>query len=309
MLISLLYIYNKFGTLSFDYIFFCTFSFTEQFWLWLAFFLSFASKIPMFPLHIWLPEAHVEAPTIGSVILAGILLKIGVYGFIRFNLGLFPDASIYFAPLVYVLALIGIIYTSFTAIRQTDLKRIIAYSSIAHMNLVVLGIFSFNYIALQGSIIQSVSHGFISAALFFLIGILYSKYHSRYLLYYSGLVMIMPVYSLNFLYFTMANIALPGTSSFIGEFLLFLGVFQINITSTLIAALSVILSGAYSLWLNNRLLFGNIKTNFLKNYLDLNIKDFILLLPLLLIVLFSGIMPNFFFKYIQFSYLQTYLFF
>jgi NADH-quinone oxidoreductase subunit M len=189
----------------------------------------------------------VEAPTVGSVILAGILLKIGVYGFIRFNIGLFFEASLYFSPLVSIFSLIGIIYASFTAIRQTDLKRIIAYSSIAHMNLVVLGLFSFNSIGLEGAIIQSVSHGFVSGALFLLVGTLYDRYHSRLLIYYGGLVHVMPVYAGCFLFFTMANIALPGTSSFVGEFLLLLGTFKYNVVCSFVAALSVILSGAYSL--------------------------------------------------------------
>jgi NADH-quinone oxidoreductase subunit M len=201
----------------------------------------------MFPFHIWLPEAHVEAPTVGSVILAGILLKIGVYGFIRFNIGLFQDASLFFSPLVSILALLGIVFASFTAIRQTDLKRIIAYSSIAHMNLVVLGLFSFNNIGLEGAIIQSISHGFVSGALFLLVGILYDRYHSRLLAYYGGLVYTMPIYAGSFLFFSMANIALPGTSSFIGEFLLLLGAFKYNTVCSFIAAFSVIISGAYSL--------------------------------------------------------------
>lgn len=188
-----------------------------------------------------------EAPTVGSVILAGILLKIGVYGFIRFNIGLFQDASFFFSPLVCTFALIGIIYASFTAIRQTDLKRIIAYSSIAHMNLVVLGIFSFNSIGLEGALLQSINHGFVSGALFLLVGILYDRYHSRLLLYYGGLVHTMPIYASSFLFFTLANIALPGTSSFIGEFLLLLGTFKFNIICAFLACTSVILSGGYSL--------------------------------------------------------------
>jgi proton-translocating NADH-quinone oxidoreductase chain M len=305
MLSSLLYIYFTVGTFNLEYILAYPFSFQEQFWLWLAFFFSLASKIPMFPFHIWLPEAHVEAPTIGSVILAGVLLKIGVYGFIRFNIGLFFDASLFFSPLVSVLALIGIIYASFTAIRQTDLKRIIAYSSIAHMNLVVLGLFSFNNIGLEGAIIQSISHGFVSGALFLLVGILYDRYHSRLLMYYSGLVHIMPIYAGCFLFFTMANIALPGTSSFIGEFLLLLGTFKYNATCCFIAALSVIISGAYSLWLSNRLLFGNIKIKFTNKYKDINIREFFLILPLIIFVLLLGILPNIVSKFIQTSYIYT----
>ncbi len=309
MLLSLMYIYNKVGTFNLELILAYTFSKTEQIWLWLGFFFSLASKIPMFPFHIWLPEAHVEAPTVGSVILAGILLKLGVYGFIRFNLGIFPEASIYFSPIVYLLALIGIIYTSFTAIRQTDLKRIIAYSSIAHMNLVVLGIFSFNEIGLEGAIIQSLSHGFVSGALFFLVGILYSRYHSRLLLYYSGLVHTMPLFAGSLLFFTMANIALPGTSSFIGEFLLLLGTYKYNAFCALISAISVILSGAYSLWLSNRILFGNIKTNYILEYNDISKREFYILLPLFIFVLLLGINPNILAKYIQISYIYIIFFF
>lgn len=309
MLASLLYIYYKIGTFNLEYILTYSFSFKEQFWLWLAFFLSLSSKIPMFPFHIWLPEAHVEAPTVGSIILAGILLKIGVYGFIRFNIGLFYDASLFFAPIVSILSLIGIIYTSFTAIRQTDLKRVIAYSSIAHMNLVVLGLFSFNTVGFEGAIFQSISHGFVAGALFLLVGILYDRYHSRLLIYYSGLVHIMPIYAGCFLFFTMANIALPGTSSFIGEFLLLLGTFKCNAVCCFIAAFSVIISGAYSLWLSNRLLFGNIKIKFTNKYKDLNIREFFLLLPLIIFVLILGISPTIISKYIQTSYIYTLYFF
>jgi len=299
MLIGIIYIYSVTGTLSFEYLLTYKFSFNEQYWLWLAFFLSFASKIPMFPFHIWLPEAHVEAPTVGSVLLAGILLKLGVYGFLRFSLCLFPDLSLFFSPLIYLLSILGIIYASLTAIRQTDLKRIIAYSSIAHMNLVTLGIFSFSIIGIEGAILQSISHGFVSGALFFLVGIIYDRYHSRLLYYYGGLVHMMPVYSLLFLVFTMANIALPGTSSFVGEFLLLCGVYQTNSLTAFIAALGVILSGAYSLWLYNRIIFGNLKIHNTIIFKDINFREFSILLPLLLLVIFVGIYPSFFLNYIH----------
>jgi len=257
-----------------------------------CFFLSFASKIPMFPLHIWLPEAHVEAPTVGSVLLAGILLKLGVYGFLRYSLVLFPTASLFFSPLVYVFSLVGIIYASFCAVRQTDLKRIIAYSSIAHMNLIVLGIFSFNLLGLEGSILQSISHGFVSGGLFFLIGILYDRYHSRFLHYYGGIVHFMPLYSSFFLIFTMANIALPGTSSFIGELLLLLGVFKFNGTASVISCLGVIFCGAYSLWLCNKILFGNLKYAYTVKFSDLSLKEFLILFPLLILIFIVGFNPN-----------------
>jgi proton-translocating NADH-quinone oxidoreductase chain M len=294
MLIGLLYIYSIAGTLNLECLLAWDFTFTEQCWLWLAFFVSFASKIPMFPFHVWLPEAHVEAPTAGSVLLAGILLKLGVYGFLRFSLTLFPEASLFFSPLVYFLSVVGIIYASLTAIRQTDLKRIIAYSSVAHMNVVTLGLFSFNTIGLEGSILQSISHGFVAGGMFLFIGVLYSRYHSRLLYYYGGLVHMMPIYSALFLVFTMANIALPGTSSFVGEFLLLCGIYKTNVLSCVIGCTGVVLCGAYSLWLYNRVIFGNLKITYTIQFKDINFREFSVLLPLLFFVIFMGIYPSFF---------------
>lgn len=291
MLFSLFYIQNITGTFDFEIIAFHNFTFNEQLFFWVAFFFSFATKIPMFPFHIWLPEAHVEASTVGSVLLAGILLKLGVYGFIRYSLTLFPQACVFFSPIVFSFSLIGIIYASLTAIKQTDLKKIIAYSSVAHMNLIVLGLFSGNIIGIQGAILQSISHGFVSSALFFMIGILYNRYHSRLLHYYSGIVQIMPLYSLFMLFFIMSNIAFPGTSNFVGEFLLLLGLFQENIFSAVFAATSVVLSGAYSLWLYNRISFGNIKIHFLKNYSDIFLREFFILFNLFFFSLVLGIFP------------------
>ena len=301
MLLGILYIYSIVGSLNLEYLLTYSFTFNEQYWLWLAFFLSFASKVPMFPLHIWLPEAHVEAPTVGSVILAGILLKLGVFGFLRYSLTLFPLASFYFSPLIYLFSICGVIYASFSAIRQTDFKRIIAYSSVSHMNLVTLGIFSFNIIGLEGSLIQSISHGFVSSAMFFMIGILYDRYHSRLLYYFGGLVHLMPLYAFFFLFFTMANIALPGTSSFVGEFLLLYGIFQMNVTTAILAATGVILGGAYSLWLYNRLIFGNLKISYTLKFTDLNAREFCILFPLAALVLLMGIYPTFFLDSIHFS--------
>ena len=301
MLVGLMYIYSITGTLNLEYLLTWQFTFTEQCWLWLAFFMSFASKIPLFPFHVWLPEAHVEAPTVGSVLLAGILLKLGVYGFLRFSLTLFPEASLFFSPLVYLLSVLGVIYASLTAIRQTDLKRIIAYSSVAHMNLVTLGIFSFNTIGLEGSILQSISHGFVSGAMFLLVGILYNRYHSRLLYYYGGLVHVMPLYSALFLIFTMANIALPGTSSFVGEFLLLCGIYKTNVVACIVGAIGVILCGAYSLWLYNRVIFGNLKISYTIQFKDLNFREFSILLPLLFFVIFMGIYPSFFSNFIHLS--------
>ena len=205
----ILYIYYQVGTTDYEVLLTFSFSETEQKILWLTFFLAFAAKVPMVPVHLWLPEAHVEAPTAGSVILAGVLLKLGTYGFIRFSVPLFPKASFYFTPLVYTISIIGIIYTSFTAIRQSDFKRIVAYTSIAHMNLVMLGIFSFNIIGIEGAIFQSLSHGFVASALFLVIGVAYERYHTRIVKYYSGLVVIMPLYITIFLFFTLAKYSFP----------------------------------------------------------------------------------------------------
>jgi proton-translocating NADH-quinone oxidoreductase chain M len=303
MLIGILYIYKLTGTLNIEYIQLLswTFSQTEQILLWLAFFIAFSSKIPMFPFHIWLPEAHVEAPTVGSVLLAGILLKLGVYGFLRFSLTLFPEASFFFSPMVYTLSVVGVLYASLSAIRQTDMKRIIAYSSIAHMNLVTLGIFSFNNFGIEGAILQSISHGFVSGGMFLLIGVLYDRYHSRFIHYYGGLVHIMPIYSIFFLIFTLANIALPGTSSFVGEFLLLVGVFKINIVCCIVSALGVVLCGAYSLWLYNRIIFGNLKIDYTVKFSDMSFREFIILFPLLLLIFIVGIYPSFILDFLHLS--------
>lgn len=301
MLLAILYIYDELGLTNFEYIIHHSFTELEQSILWIAFFLSFAAKVPIFPFHLWLPEAHVEAPTIGSVLLAGILLKLGIYGFLRFSLTLFPIASLYFSPIVYLFCIFGIILASFTAIRQTDLKRIIAYSSIAHMNLVTLGIFSFNLIGIEGSILQSISHGFVASGLFLLVGILYSRYHSRNIYYYSGLVHVMPLYSIFFLFFTLANIALPGTSSFIGEFLLLNSIFKVNFICCFLASLGVILCGSYSLWLYNRIIFGNLKVYSTKLFKELTFREFIIILPLFFLVIIFGIYPKFILEYLHMS--------
>jgi NADH-quinone oxidoreductase subunit M len=292
MLLSLLYIYSKTG--SFDYIYLLAFPFTfnEQFWLWLGFFFSFSSKIPLFPFHIWLPEAHVEAPTIGSILLAGILLKLGVYGFLRFSLTIFPDACIFFSSFVQTLSVLGIIFASFAAIRQTDIKRIIAYSSVSHMNLVTAALFSFNSISIEGVVFQSISHGFVAGGLFLLIGFLYDRYSSRDLDHYSGLVHSMPLFSVFFLILTLSNIALPGTSSFIGEFLLLLGIFSINFVTCFFCTLGVILCGAYSLWVYNRTVFTNLKNNHLLLFSDLNLYEILLIFPIVFFVILIGVFPS-----------------
>lgn len=301
VLIAILFIIKHVGSADMFIICNTNFSYFHQQLLFIPFFLAFAAKIPIFPLHIWLPEAHVEAPTIGSVILAAILLKIGVYGLIRFNLGFFPDASLYYTPIIYSLCSLGVIYGSLAAVRQIDLKRIVAYSSVAHMNLIVIGIFSFNFLSLEGALLQSVSHGFVAGALFFLIGILYSRYHTRSIFYYGGLVQVMPLFSFYFLFFTMANIALPGTSSFIGEFLILLGCFVSNYFITFVIVCSVVLGGSYSLWLCNRILYGNIKHLFLSKFFDLTSKEFFILFILTLCVIFFGLFPFIFTNFIHFS--------
>ena len=243
MLIGIVYIYLFSGSTNYETLSVIKFSSYDQKWLWFAFFASFAAKVPMLPVHIWLPEAHVEAPTAGSVILAGILLKLGSYGFLRFSLGLFPLASIYFTPFIFSLSLLGVVYTSLTAIRQTDLKRLIAYTSVAHMNLVMIGLFTGTVIGVEAAILQSLSHGFVSSALFLIIGVLYDRWHSRVVKYYGGLTHTMPIFITIFLFFTMANLGLPGTSSFIGEFLLLVSAFEANSTACFFAATSMILGG------------------------------------------------------------------
>ena len=301
MLLAILYIYNKVGTTSYEVLLTYSFSIEEQRVLWLAFFLSFATKVPMVPVHLWLPEAHVEAPTSGSVILAGVLLKLGTYGFIRFSFPLFPEACFYFTPLVYSIALMGIVYTSFTAIRQTDFKRIIAYTSIAHMNLVMVGLFSFNVIGLEGAILQSLSHGLVASALFLIIGVVYDRHHTRLIKYYGGLARVMPLYTVIFLFFTLANIGMPGTGSFVGEFLILVGSFNVNTTITFLSATGMIIGGCYSLWLFNRVSYGNLKTQYIKEFLDISKKEFFLFIPLIAGTLIMGVYPKIFLDSIHFS--------
>lgn len=301
MLLSILYIYNQVGTTDYETLLSFNFSELEQKYLWFTFFLAFAAKVPMVPVHLWLPEAHVEAPTAGSVILAGVLLKLGTYGFIRFSLPLFPKASFFFTPLVYTIALVGIVYTSLTAIRQTDFKRIIAYTSVAHMNVVILGIFSFNNIGIEGALLQSLSHGFVASALFVIIGVVYERYRTRLVKYYGGLVHTMPLYISIFLFFTMANIGFPGTSGFIGEFLILVGSFKVNTSVTFFGATGMILGGCYALWLFNRIAFGNIKNQYLQNTLDINKRELIIFLPLIFYTLILGIAPDIYLSSIHMS--------
>ena len=260
--------------------------------LWLAFFSSFAVKTPMWPVHTWLPDAHVEAPTAGSVLLAAILLKMAGYGFIRFSLGLFPVASETFTPLIYALSVIAIIVTSLIALMQEDMKKLIAYSSVAHMGFVTLGIFTLNQQGIEGSIIQMISHGLVSAALFLTVGVVYDRMHSRMISTYGGLVTIIPKYSILFMLFALASLGLPGTSGFIGEFLILMGAFKDNFLVAVIASLGVILGAAYMLWLYKRVVFGKLINEDLKKILDLNRSEYLILSCLAAPILFFGFYPD-----------------
>ena len=301
MLLALLNIYFQTGTTDLQILWYAQFSEISQIFLWLAFFASFAVKIPMIPFHIWLPEAHAEAPTAGSVILAGILLKMGGYGFLRFSLPMLPVASIFFTPLIFTLSLVAIIYASLTTLRQIDLKKIIAYSSVSHMGFVTIGIFSLNVQGIEGSILLMLSHGLVSSALFLCIGALYDRYKTRVIKYYSGLIQVMPLFGVFFLFFTFANLGFPGTSSFIGEVLVLLSSFQINKTLTLFASLGMIFGAAYSIWLFNRIIFGSLKLGYFYSFQDISRREFWILIPLVILILWMGIYPNSFLNEIHFS--------
>jgi len=264
-----------------------------QYWMWLGFFISLAVKLPMWPFHTWLPDAHVEAPTAGSVILAAILLKISGYGFIRFSLGLFPIASHYFANFVFVLSVVAIIYASLVALMQKDMKKLIAYSSVAHMGYVTIGIFSFTKQGIDGAIFQMISHGLISSSLFLCVGVLYDRAHSRLIHDYSGVVNIMPKFALVFIFSSLANVGLPGTSGFIGEFLTLIGTFKVNYIVSILAATGVILSAAYSLWLCKRVVFGEFEVNnHGEKLLDLDATEFVILFLLMILTIIFGVYPN-----------------
>ncbi len=262
-----------------------------QTWLWLAFFASFAVKMPMWPVHTWLPDAHVEAPTAGSVILAGILLKMGGYGFLRFSLPMFPVASVDLAPLVFTLSVVAIVYTSLVALAQEDVKKLIAYSSVAHMGYVTLGIFTFNQQGIDGAIFQMLSHGLVASALFLCVGVVYDRMHTRDIAAYGGLVERMPIYAVCFMIFTMANVGLPGTSGFVGEFLTLLGVFKVNTWVALFATTGVILSAVYALWLYRRMIFGVMDKPSLKAITDMGPREIVVMAPLVLLTLFFGVYP------------------
>lgn len=292
MLLAIMAMYGVAGTTDITVLLKTHFPASMQTWLWLAFFASFAVKMPMWPVHTWLPDAHVEAPTAGSVILAGILLKLGGYGFIRFSLPMFPDASHMFASLVFALSVIAIVYTSLVALVQEDMKKLIAYSSVAHMGFVTMGLFSFTAQGIQGAIFQMVSHGLVSGALFLCVGVVYDRMHTREIAAYGGLVHRMPRYATAFLIFTMANVGLPGTSGFVGEFLTMLGTFQANSWVALFAATGVILSAAYALFLYRRIVFGVLTKDSLKSILDLDAREAAMLGTLVVLTIFYGFHPS-----------------
>ena len=292
MLLAIMAMYWQAGTTDIVKLLDYHFPANMQVWLWLAFFASFAVKMPMWPVHTWLPDAHVEAPTAGSVILAAILLKMGGYGFLRFSLPMFPLASAELAPFVFTLSVVAIIYTSLVALMQEDMKKLIAYSSVAHMGFVTMGVFAANLQGVQGGIFQMLSHGIISGALFLCVGVVYDRIHTREIAAYGGLVNRMPVYALLFMVFTLANVGLPGTSGFIGEFLTLIGTFRINTWVAFLATTGVILSAAYALWLYRRIIFGALEKESLRSILDLSYREWALLVPLALLAVFFGFYPS-----------------
>ena len=262
-----------------------------QFWLWLAFFASLAVKMPMWPVHTWLPDAHVEAPTAGSVILAGVLLKMGGYGFIRFSIPMFPDASLYFVPLVFGLSVIAVIYTSLVALVQEDMKKMIAYSSVAHMGFVTAGLFTFNQQGVEGAIYQMLSHGLVSGALFLCVGVVYDRLHTRVIARYGGVVEVMPKYAFTFMIFMLASVGLPGTAGFVGEFLILLGAFKANTWVAALLATGMILGAAYMLLLYRRVVFGALVKEDVKAMLDMSRREIAIFVPLIILVIWMGIYP------------------
>ena len=292
MLLAIIYIFISTGTTDVETLLMYNFTTNEQLILWIAFFTSFMVKIPMWPFHTWLPDAHVEAPTAGSVILAGVLLKMAGYGFIRFSIGFFPDASEFFAPFIFSLSVIAIIVTSLIALVQEDMKKLIAYSSVAHMGFVTLGIFTFTVQGIEGGIIQMISHGIVSAALFLCVGVVYDRLHTREIARYGGLVSKMPFYSFSFMIFILASLGLPGTSGFVGEFLVLLSIFTVNTYFAIFATTGVVLAATYSLWLYRRIIFGALIKDDLSEMFDLTRREIIIFLPLIILTIFIGLYPK-----------------
>lgn len=292
MLVAILYIYFTSGTTNVFHLASFNYLREVQLVLWLAFFLAFAVKVPMMPIHLWLPEAHTEAPTAGSVLLAGILLKLGTYGMIRFLIPLFPHASGYYTPMVFTMSVVAVIYTSLTALRQGDLKKAIAYSSVAHMSLVTIGLFTDTVTGIKGATFLMISHGVVSSALFIIIGVIYDRYKTRNLRYYGGLTLVMPLFACLFLVQILSNMGFPGTSGFIGEFLILLMSYNNNTLVSILTTTGVVLSAAYSIWLYNRVSFGNIKHMYIKYFSDANEREFSTLIMLSLFTVILGVYPN-----------------
>jgi len=293
-LVAILYMYGQFGTTSIPELMTKapTLGLNIQQYLFLAMLASFAVKVPMWPVHTWLPDAHVQAPTAGSVILAGILLKMGGYGFLRFSLPMLPDASHYFAPLMFGLSIVAVIYTSLVALVQQDMKKLIAYSSVAHMGFVTIGIFTFNIYGLQGAMVQMLSHGLVSGALFLCVGVVYDRLHTREIAQYGGVVTVMPKYAAIFMFFTMASIGLPSTSGFVGEFLVLLGAFDANVWVAALAATGVVLGAAYALWLYARVTFGEVKNPEVSHMQDVTGRELTLFIPVVILVIWMGVYPK-----------------
>ena len=292
MLLAIMSMYLEAGTTDIPTLLHHAFPRTLQIWAWFAFLASFAVKMPMWPVHTWLPDAHVEAPTAGSVILAAILLKMGGYGFLRFSLPMFPQASVELAPLIYALSIVAIIYTSLVALVQEDVKKLIAYSSVAHMGFVTMGLFAMTAQGVAGGIFQMISHGIISAALFLCVGVIYDRMHTREIAAYGGLVNRMPLYAFAFMVFTLGNIGLPGTSGFIGEFLTLLGTFRVNNWVATLATIGTILSAAYALWLYRKVIFGKLEKPSLFNIKDIGWREAVILAPLIILTIVFGIYPK-----------------
>jgi NADH-quinone oxidoreductase subunit M len=292
MLIAILALYKTFGTTDIPALATVDVPVAMQKWIFLAFLASFAVKVPMWPVHTWLPDAHVEAPTAGSVILAGVLLKMGGYGFLRLSLPILPDATVYFAPLIFGLSIVAVVYTSLVALAQEDMKKLIAYSSVAHMGFVTIGIFALNVQGVEGAIFQMISHGIVSAALFLCVGVIYDRLHTREINRYGGLVKNMPVYAAVFMVFTMASVGLPGTSGFVGEFLVLIGAWQAKAAVAFLAATGVVLGAAYMLYLYRRVVFGELTKPDVKSMKDLNMREAVVFAPLVVLALWMGIYPS-----------------
>ncbi|MBK5959359.1 NADH-quinone oxidoreductase subunit M [Rhodoplanes elegans] len=292
MLLAIMAMYGNAGTTDIPTLLAHDFPRNLQTWAWLAFFASFAVKMPMWPVHTWLPDAHVEAPTAGSVVLAAVLLKMGGYGFLRFSLPMFPEASEFFAPMVFVLSVVAIVYTSLVALMQEDVKKLIAYSSVAHMGFVTMGIFAGNQQGIAGSVFQMISHGIVSGALFLCVGVIYDRMHTREIAAYGGLVNRMPVYATIFMIFTLANVGLPGTSGFIGEFLTLMGAFQVNTWVAFFASFGIILSACYALWLYRKVVFGALEKPSLAHIRDVEPREIAIFAPLIVLTIWFGVYPK-----------------